>query len=79
MNLLDAIDVLSAVSRRAAVAIFMALLVGLIWFREPTTNLLWGQAMQGRVAIVNAMGSISGVHCTVEQDGLFGPPTVRCE
>lgn len=79
MNFFDGLDMLSAVSRRASAAIVVALLVGLIGFREPTTNLLWGQAMQGRVAIVNAMGSISGVHCAVEQDGLFGPPTVRCE
>lgn len=78
MNLLDAMQIGAAASRRVAAAILVVLVVGTIWFRSETTNLLYGQALDSAAGTANLVGAGRGIHCTVIQDGVLSAATLDC-
>jgi hypothetical protein len=79
MNILDGLELLAALSRRAAVVIAVVLVVGVVWFRAETTNFLYGQALRARVAATNPVTQHWDLHCSVHQNGLTAPAAVRCQ
>lgn len=79
MHSFDVIEILVRVSRKAALVILAMLLIGMIWWRAETTNLVLGQAFGAAVDATNPAAKGFGIQCSVQQEGLWDAPSIDCE
>lgn len=79
MNILDGVDIGTSLSCRFAILVAIVTVVRFLFWPTKSFNIVYGQALDSIAGATNVVGSRLGIHCTVEQDGLFARPHLGCE